>query len=133
MTDLSLSPVWAGESPNPRTLDFSKDRITREVHPFARIDVGDFSGDCFRTAYATEIGFRVFIYDRKSINGNAERLGVPAPSCGTEVAWSENILAPNSRWGDRGNYETWASATCSRPRFDGSDGSLNGWLDEQWI
>ena len=41
---------------------FAKDSITREVHPFARIDVGNFSGDCFRTAYATEIGRRVSIY-----------------------------------------------------------------------
>ena len=26
-----------------------------------------------------------------------------------------------------------AIATRSRPRFNGSDGSLDGWLDEQWI
>ena len=41
---------------------FAEDGITREVHHFARIDVGDFSGDCFRTAYATGIGRRVPIY-----------------------------------------------------------------------
>ena len=29
---------------------FAEDGITRKVHPFARIDVGDFSGDCFHTA-----------------------------------------------------------------------------------
>ena len=49
---------------------FSKDGMTQEVHPFARIDVGNFSGDCFRTAYATEIGRRVSIYGRKPINGS---------------------------------------------------------------
>ena len=98
---------------------FAKDRITREVHPFARIDIGDFSGDCFHTAYATEIGRRVFIYVRKSINGSVERLGVPAPSCGTGVAWTENFFVPNSRWGDGRGYERWASATRSRPRFGG--------------
>ena len=27
---------------------FAEDRITREVRPFARIDVVDFSGDCFQ-------------------------------------------------------------------------------------
>ena len=26
---------------------FAKDGITREVHPLARIEVGNFSGDCF--------------------------------------------------------------------------------------
>ena len=35
---------------------FAKDGITREVHPFARIAVRNFSGDCFHTNYATDIG-----------------------------------------------------------------------------
>ena len=76
---------------------FAEDGIIREVHPFALIDVGNFSGDCFRTAYATEIGRRVSIYGRKSINGSVEWLGVPIPSCGTGVTWTENILVPDSR------------------------------------
>ena len=42
------------------------------------MDVGNFSGDCFRTAYATELGRRVSIYGRKLINGSIERIGVPA-------------------------------------------------------
>ena len=108
---------------------FDEDGITREVHPFTWINVIKFSGDCFRTAYATEIGRRVFIYGQKSINGSVEWLGIPAPSCGTGAAWTENILVPNSRWGDGGNNETWASATFSRPRF----GRLDSWVDEQWI
>ena len=112
-------------------LMFAKDGITRKVHPFAQIDVGNFSGDCFCNAYGTEIG--VSIYIQKMINGSVERLDVPAPSYGTGIAWTENILVPNSRWGGGGTYETWASATCSRPRFNGSDDSLDGWLDEQWI
>ena len=69
------------------------------------------------------------IYGRKLINGSVERLGIPAPSCGTGVALTENILVPNLRWGDGGNYETWASATCSRPRFN----RLDRWDDEKWI
>ena len=40
---------------------FAKDVITRKVHPFARIDVGNFNGDFFHTAYDTEIERRVFI------------------------------------------------------------------------
>ena len=55
---------------------FAEDGITREVHPFARIDFGGFSEDCFHTAYATEIGRRVFIYGRKCINGSIEWFGV---------------------------------------------------------
>ena len=60
---------------------------------------------------------------------NVERLGVPAPYCGTGGAWTENILVPNLCWGDGRGYESWASATRSRPRFD----SLDSWDDEQWI
>ena len=62
-------------------------------------------------------------------HGSVERLSIPAPSCGTGVAWTENILIPNSRWGDGRGYEIWASATLSRPRFD----SLDGLIYEQWI
>ena len=58
----------------------AEDGITREVHPFTRIDVGDFSGGCFRTAYATEIGRKVFIYSQKSINGSVKWIGIPSPS-----------------------------------------------------
>ena len=92
-------------------LFFAKDILTRKVHPFAWIDVGDFSEYCFRTASATEIGRRMFMYGRISINGSVEQLGVPAPSCGTVVAWTEHILVLNSRWGDRHGYEHWDSAT----------------------
>ena len=41
---------------------FAEDRITREVHSFVRIDVGDFSGDCSQNDYSTEVGRRVDIY-----------------------------------------------------------------------
>ena len=98
---------------------FVEDGITREVHPFARIDVGNFSRDCFHTNYATEIGRRVFSYGRKSINGSIKWLGVPAPSCGTGVAWNGNILVPNPHWGDGHSYESWALSTRYRPRFGG--------------
>ena len=54
-----------GQEPKIHELwNFAEDGFTREVHPFAWIDVGDFSEDCFHTAYATEIGPIVFIYDR---------------------------------------------------------------------
>ena len=103
-----------GQEPQIHKLwSFSKDGITRKVHPFGRIDVGNFSGDCFHTAYTTEIGRRVFVYGQKSINGSIEWIGVPDPSCGTGVAWTENILVPNSRSGDGCGYERWALATPS--------------------
>ena len=65
---------------------FSEDRITHKVHPFARIDVGNFSGDCFQTDYSTEVGLRVDIYGQRFINGSAEWLGLLAPICDTGVA-----------------------------------------------
>ena len=34
-----------------------------------------------------------------------EWLGVPDPSCGIGVAWTENIFVPNSRLGDGRGYE----------------------------
>ena len=97
----------------------AEDRITREVHPFAQIDVSNFSGDCYHTAYATEIGRRVFIYGRKSINGSVEWLDIPAPSCDTGVAWTENTVVPNPCWGDRRGYGRWDLATHSRPLLGG--------------
>ena len=41
------------------------------------------------------------------------------PFCGTGVAWTENILVPNSCWGYRCGYGRWTLATYSRPRFGG--------------
>ena len=52
--------------------------------------------------------------------------GIPAPSCGTGVTWTENILVPDSCWGEGCGYESWASVTGSRPRFGGRSD------DEQW-
>ena len=98
-----------GREPHIHKLwSFSEEGITPEVH-----------GDCFHTAYATEIGCKVFFYGRKIINGSVEWLGVPVPSSGTGVAWTENISAPNSRWGDGRGYKHWASTTRSRPCFGG--------------
>ena len=111
--------MGGGEPQIHKLLSFAEDRITRKVHPFTRIDVGDFSRDCFYTAYVTEIVRKVFIYGQKSINGSVEWLGVPAPPCDTGVTWTENISVPNPRWGDGRGYKCWALANHSRPRFRG--------------
>ena len=37
----------------------------------------------------------------------------------TRVPWIDNILAPKLRWGDGGNYKTWALQTKSRVHFAG--------------
>ena len=69
-----------GQEPQIHKLwSFAEDGITREVHPFARINIGNFSGNSFQTDYATEIGRIVAIYGQESINGSIERLGAPAP------------------------------------------------------
>ena len=114
---------------------FAEDRITCEVYPFARIDVGDFSGDCFRTAHATEIGrHRVTIFGRIYINMSVEWFSVPIPFYDTAgVPWIDNILVPEFLWGYGDSYQVWALETRSRPHFNGSGNSLDGWLDEQWI
>ena len=56
---------------------FAKDGITREVHPFTGVNVGDLSGDCFQTHYMTEEARRVTIFFQKSINASIEWLGTP--------------------------------------------------------
>ena len=113
---------------------FAEDGITRKVHPFARVDVGDFSGDCFQTYYMTEERRRVTIFGQISINMSVKWLSVPVPFYDAAgVPWIDNILIPELRWGDGDSYQVWASETRSRPRFGGSDNILDGWLDEQWI
>ena len=93
--------MLAGESPKSQNFGrFSKDVITHEVHPFARIDVSDFYGDFFQTDYSTEVGRRVALKGQRSINGSVEWLGIPAPFCDTGVAWTDNILVPKTCCGD---------------------------------
>ena len=77
---------------------------------------------------------RVTIFCQISINVSVEWLGVPISFYDTaRVPWIDNILSPELRWGDGDSYQVWASETRSRPHFDGSDNSLDGWIDEQWI
>ena len=77
---------------------------------------------------------RVTIFGRISINVSIKWLGVPIPFYDTaRVPWVDNILDPYLRWGDGDSYQVWASVTRSRPHLDGSDNSLDGWFDEQWI
>ena len=59
-----------------------------------RIDIGDFSSECFHTDYATEIGRIVFIHGWKSINGSVEWLGVSAPFYDIGVDWTEKSWFP---------------------------------------
>ena len=82
----------------------------------------------------TEERRRVTIFGQISINVIVEWLGVPIPFYDTAgVPWIDNILVPEFCWGDGDSYQVWALETCSRPRFNGSDNSLDGWLDEQLI
>ena len=75
---------------------FDEDGITREVHPFARVNVGDFSGDCFETHYMTEEALRVTIFGQRSINASVEWLGTPVNLYDTTgclvltISWSLN-------------------------------------------
>ena len=74
---------------------FNEDSINRKVHTFARVDVFDFSGDCFQTYYMTEDRRRVTIFGQFSINASVEWLGVPTPFYDTSgVTWIDNILVP---------------------------------------
>ena len=100
-TELSLSAVLAGERPKSMNFGvFPKDGIPCEVHPFLRVDFGNFSGGCFQTDYSTEVGPRVAIYGQKSINGSVEWLCIPAPFCDTGVDCTDNLLVSEPLWRD---------------------------------
>ena len=88
---------------------FAEDGITREVHPFACVNIGDLSGDCFQTYYMTEEDRRVTIFGQRPINASVKWLGTPVPFYDiTGVPWIDNILVPELCWVDGGNYKTWA-------------------------
>ena len=110
-----------GQEPQIHKLwSFAEDGITREVHPFARVDVSNLSGDCFQTYYMTEEACRVTIFGQISINASVEWVDNPAPFYNTTgVPLIENILVPELRWGDGGNYKNWALQTQSGVHFGG--------------
>ena len=41
------------------------------------------------------------IYGQRSINDSIKWLGIPAPFCDTGVAWTDNLLVPEARRGDK--------------------------------
>ena len=68
----------------------------------------------------TEEAPRVTIFGQISINASVEWLGTPVPFYDTTgVPWTDNILVPELRWGDGGNYETWYLQTQSGVSFGG--------------
>ena len=74
---------------------------------FIRIEVSNFSGDCLQTNYSTEVGRRAAIYVQRSINESFKWLGINSPFYDTGVDWTDNILVPNIRWGDRVRVGDW--------------------------
>ena len=78
---------------------FSEDCVTREVHPTARIDVGDGLVGEFATDYLTPSWSRVPMFGRNYINGSVEWLGVPDFLRNYGPHWTLNLLAPYANWG----------------------------------
>ena len=74
---------------------FGDDKISPEYHPFARVDIGAFVGNCFGTNYLAVNGHRVPMYGRKSINGSVDWLGVPTFLRNDGPPWDDNILCPS--------------------------------------
>ena len=74
-----VCPVDCQEPQIHELWSFSGDGITRKVHPFFRVNVGDFSGDYFQTYYMIEEALRVTIFGRRFINASFEWLGTPVP------------------------------------------------------
>ena len=115
------------ESQINKLWSFAKDGNTREVHPFARADVGDFYGDFFQTHYMTEEACRVVIFGQRFINASVKWIGTRVPSNDTiRVPWTGNILVPEFLWGDRGNYKICALKTQSEVCFWGRSVPCHG-------
>ena len=77
---------------------FGKDRVTREVPPTARVDVGaGFVGE-FATNYLTEYWRRIPMFGVNSINGSVQWLGVPAPLSTNGSPGTDNTFAPSFDW-----------------------------------
>ena len=87
-----IHEVWA----------FGEDGITREVHPTAQVDVGAEFVEEFAKKHLTEGWYRIPIFGRIYINGNFEWLGIPDFHRTDGTAWTANLLAPCSSWGDGG-------------------------------
>ena len=97
-----------GQEPQIHKLwTFAKDGSTCEFHPFALIDVGDFSGDCFQYFFA-EAGRRVSIYGQRSINWSVKWLGIPVPFKETVVNFTDNLLCLAVSCGDGVKVRAWA-------------------------
>ena len=101
------SPKSTNFGVSPRTELLAKSILSRGLTSATSAEI------CFQTNYDTEIGRRVAIYGRKSINGSVKWLGIPAPFCDTGMAWTENILGPSPFWVDRVTYATWVFGTQS--------------------
>ena len=90
---LKIHEVWT----------FGEEGVTPEVHPNARIDVGNFVDECFANDYLTRTWRRIHMFGRDSINGSFKWIGVPNFVRDYEPPWTLNILAPYANWGDRGS------------------------------
>ena len=83
----------------------SSDRITREVHPTAQLDVSAGVIGQFLSDYLAENGRRIPILGQICINGSVELLGIPNFHRTSDPMYTENLLAPHDTtgWGDGGN------------------------------
>ena len=48
------------------------------------------------------------IYGQRSITDSVEWIGVPDPFFDTGVSWTDKLLVPKARWGDRVRFGYWA-------------------------
>ena len=99
---------------------FGEEGVTPKVHPTARVDVGDFVGECY---YLTPTWRRIPMFVRNYINGSVEWLGVPNFLRNDDPPCTLNLLAPYANWGGRGSstIPSWSSVSggalqwCSYP------------------
>ena len=81
----------------------SSDRITREVHPTAQLDVSAVVIGQFLSNYLAKNGRRIPILGQICINGSVKCLGIPKFHRTSGPMYTENILAPHDTtgWGAR--------------------------------
>ena len=81
---------------------FGSNRITCEVHPTARVYFGTGVVGQFLSNYLAEIGHRIPILEKISINGSVELLGIPDLYRTSGPIYNDNLLDPRDTtgWGD---------------------------------
>ena len=82
------------------------DKITRKIHPTARLEVGNGTLGLFTNNYLDENGRRIPVIGQLSINGSVQFLGIPNFFGNSGLLFIENLKSPTVTPGWGHSYTT---------------------------